>query len=1113
MQSVVRSVKPGSSLSRAIHRQNNASVLLQPTRMNTAFQQRFTITTGSAVCSNTSVPTCSNSGSTTSSLGTGRAHWAHRSYSTQQTFEGASGSSSSVTVQELEQLLAIGDFAGFQQACVAVTATIGSNKTAATKELFHFLLKTLAEQPKAFAPLASTASIPTKQDDTFDPLNSAIGILTDMGREANMGRAALQPDRSTILLLLKVATTSQEYTSLSAARAHWQSVYALVDVIRHGRLPAVMSLEQWELPDLNNVELDQALWKAMFECIQSASSAVIRENNTSRPVQFLNELNTMKFLMADQLIRLDNVVMDDGLWGFVVQALGDSESRERLENILPKLHAMDPTSAELYSNIAEALAKCGSIGRATDIMHTLSHTRDTLPSIGPFVALARHHAKTGNYEAIRHDFKVWVDKGQASDINQIRLKDIHRSMMSACAITLDRIVNMVSTTTRHRQMNTLPKDVLPAITTPPQLSWLQFNEVKYIWRQSQEAMEGIPKDEWTVEDYDTAVRITTRLNLLQPHEWGLHDYARKLFIEMKKDYKLRPLKATYITMMETTARTREYGVSRESGDTFRRVMRIFEEMTSWGGYSVQSPQDFGPLIEACFGMTSHSPFVASQWIHSNQLYTHLEKQLKFVEAKMRDILESNGVNQRSGDNNNFRSGNGFARYHDSTTMANVLAGLARADKVDEVLKRWEELPLQGIERDTKLYQTIIGASQGQDKLARYVLRTVRYQMLKEQPVVDLTPEVFTGLLNCCIRAQDPISARSLISQCSTSGKIQKTAEWYIPMVRACLMLEGMEEEGGFLLDEMRKHEMKMGGFSGSFYEFLMDYFVMKRQDYQAGREVFKDFVRSEQSRINEILTAHDSGISNGRLQAIGDEEDMNLLSTTLSDWLLTRQAQKLQMPVKHLVERVEISQRSASMLNLLVLSHIRERTQLLEHEKRSGFVSGAKDRLKDAQLVMHYLVDGGRQYSISEEKKHVDLDGSTIPGDGFLVEATPTQRDSSQWSGSSSEISLDSSLLFHSPTERLAYGDRNSHGDDESMTPGRLVFVNKYVLGEYIDTCIREGSPEMLAEADWALNTVMPRVIGRARMVRDGQRLRQALESAQQRHEQQQRLQQLGLQQ
>jgi hypothetical protein len=71
---------------------------------------------------------------------------------------------------------------------------------------------------------------------------------------------------------------------------------------------------------------------------------------------------------------------------------------------------------------------------------------------------------------------------------------------------------------------------------------------------------------------------------------------------------------------------------------------------------------------------------------------------------------------------------------------------------------------------------------------------------------------------------------------------------------------------------------------------------------------------------------------------------------------------------------------------------------------------------------------------------------------------------------------------------------------DGHSTKGKLVFVNKYVLGEYIDACIKEGSPEMLAEADWALNRIMPRVIKPERMAKDTLRLRQALENAHNRH-------------
>lgn len=216
---------------------------------------------------------------------------AARAYST-------SSASTSTTVAELEQLLAKNDLAGFQQTCVSLQ-TRGSE---IPKDVYHYLLKTLGDSPKVFAPLSSESS-------TFDPLNSAIGILTDMSREANMGRAAVQPDKDTLLLLLKVAGSKE---CIESQKDHgWESAWLLVDAIRHGRLPAIMSSDQWELPDLN-VALDRDLWKGMFECVHAAGSS-------KRTQDFQRELNTTTYLMADQLSRSHEVEMDDQLWGYVIQ--------------------------------------------------------------------------------------------------------------------------------------------------------------------------------------------------------------------------------------------------------------------------------------------------------------------------------------------------------------------------------------------------------------------------------------------------------------------------------------------------------------------------------------------------------------------------------------------------------------------------------------------------------------------------------------------------------------------------------------------------------------------------------------------------------------------------
>jgi hypothetical protein len=212
-----------------------------------------------------------------------------------------SSSPTSATLQELEQLLTKGEYEGFQQTCLTAVKN-------PTKDVYHFLLRTLAREPKALAPLQSDSSA-----GSFDPLNSAVRILTDMNYEADiLGKTGLHPDREAILLLLQVAG-SKEASALSQDTEHtrWESTRVLVDAIRHGRVPTVMSTDQWELPDLN-VELDQELWKSMFGCIHASAT-------TAAGVCFKSELDMATYLMADQLCRSPDVQMDDQLWSYVVE--------------------------------------------------------------------------------------------------------------------------------------------------------------------------------------------------------------------------------------------------------------------------------------------------------------------------------------------------------------------------------------------------------------------------------------------------------------------------------------------------------------------------------------------------------------------------------------------------------------------------------------------------------------------------------------------------------------------------------------------------------------------------------------------------------------------------
>ncbi|KAF9133170.1 hypothetical protein BGW39_010383 [Mortierella sp. 14UC] len=1100
MHSVVRTVKAGGPLSKALHTSTVASttstttsshtttLLLKPSKALAALSSRSScnrpVSKVAAYYFSTATSAGSGAGQTAKftmpMVHISRNFWTRRFYNSKPYSTSTSGGSSttSATIQELEQLLAKNDYKGFQEACIQSTSPSTTSAAPVTKEIYHFLLKTLGERPQAFASTTTTAtgSVEQGEQEILDPLNSAIGILTDMSREANvLGKAEVQPDRETLRLVLQVAGKGS-----AGGGSDWESARMLVEAVRHGRLPAVLSLDQWELPDLD-IPLDQVLWKSMFECIYSAAAG-------ARAAGLQKEVDVMTFLMADQLTRSQDVEMDDALWGYVLQTFGKAGSAAKLNDLLPRLPAIEQTSGgRLYSNVAEALANCGLTGQAAEIMSTLSRTLDTLPSIRPFTALARQHAKRGNYEAIIADEKLWVTKRQKQEEsaeNRALLADLHRSSLKASAVALDRLVRTVSKTFKDRQSDTLPDQVLAGMVAPAQLNRYQYSEATFLWARRQEALAAIPKADLTAEDYDILMRISTRLNLLLPKRCPLQNHSLTLLTEMKQQG-IKPLKSTYMTLMETMARTREYGPSREDGSVARKVMKVFEEMTVKEGYATDSPRDFLPLLESCFGMYSHSPFVAGQWMYSNQLYPVSKDALKRVEKMMRKALTTASTTDTQ--DNNSKEVN-VQQYHDRDTLASVLAGLAHGDEVEEIWQRWDDLALQGVERDAMLYQTIIGASHGQDKMAQYVLRKVRFDMLKEQPAIPMTPAIFEGLLNCCIPVQDATSVRSIISQCTSSGEIQKTAEWYAPMVRTCLMVEGMEEEGGFLLEEMRRNEMAMDTDSGAFLEFLMGYFVNKRGDYAAGQEVFKTFLKSEQSKVEKLVAESKAQKAKGNNKSSSKGGVVEV-----SEKELVWRSEKWSRPVEHLVEKVDLSPTTATMLNLLVLAQIRERAQMLELEKRSGFGAGSKDRMRDAQLVMHYLT--GETKSPSSSGTGRSSGTFTIP------DAAVESSSSSSASSSSPSLLFNSSTKASSPSTFQPATPKTSSTSASAVSnkSGSLLFINKYVLGEYIDTCIRDGSVELLDEADWALNKVMPRVIGQHRMAKDTQRLRQALENARQR--------------
>ncbi|KAF9581530.1 hypothetical protein BGW38_001419 [Lunasporangiospora selenospora] len=973
-----------------------------------------------------------------------RHSWTRQHYSTQSAGSTSSSSSSgSVTIQELEQYLAKADYEGFQRACSALqqpsSTTTRSGPGAATKEVYHFLLKTLSDTPQAFAPLSSlpstglaaAAAAGTEASQELvknDPVNYAIGVLTEM----------------------RLASSASSITAVGPGRQGWESAWILVDAIRHGRLPAVMSPDLWELPKLD-LPLTAELWKGMFECIQEAARLGGGATTTLSSHPYKSELDTTTYLMADQLMKTGNVEMDDQLWSHVLQAYGNAGAKKKILEITPRLGPIQPTNARLFAALAEALANIGATGRAMGIVQTLFSTVEILPTLDPVLAIARQHAKKGDYGLIRESYSLCEQAaarksadGSGEGYDPQQMAELARLFVQSGNVALDRMVRVNSTDFKNRQADVLPENVLPGMLTPPKLSVFERIEAEHLEKKTREMMDTIPSAEWTTEDYDQWMKVTTRLNLLDAQHWPVDKHAGLILDKMKQNG-IKPLKSTYFSLMDCLARTRQFGPSRMNGKAFDQVERVFEEMVR-EGYTPKSPQDFKPLLEACCGLYSHSPFAIGQWMYTNQLYPVSLESIHKVEQMMESALGSTSdqtldtsttASSSSGSVDTGVENTDIHLYHDSTTLATVLAGLAFGDRLEELWSRWDELPLLGVERNATLYQTVIGASQSQEKMARYVLRHLRHDLIKEQPAIPITPALLAGLLNCCIRTEDAPTARSLIAQ--FSKEIQKTSEWYEPMVRACLMIDDMEEDGLTLLEEMRNREME---HSGEFYEFMMKYLVTKRGDYAGARNLFKEFIAHEKRTLTQMLAANKRRYPSTLKE---DELDQDIPILQASYRELSNRVARNASPSRHQVERVPITPRTATLLNLLLMSHLRERGELLEMDRRmpSGFSEGPKERLRDAQAVVHYLV--------GETKTPGPIQTST--SDSVSAKA----------------------------------------GNE---TPGRLVYVNKYVLGEYIEACIKEGSPEMLQEADWALNKILPRVIGESKMAKDARRLRQSFESA-----------------
>ncbi|KAF9972556.1 hypothetical protein BGZ73_004307 [Actinomortierella ambigua] len=942
-------------------------------------------------------------------------------------FEHTSVGSESVTVKNLRDLLEKNDVAGFHAACKALetnthalasaarsatSGAMGMSKAVAAspvaKDTFHFLLETMASHPALFTDEAAGAT----------PISSAIGLVTDMSEASSaIGNDHLRPDKEILLSLLRVASASA-----CELPSQGQPAWIVVDAIRHGRLPVLTSSDQWELPK-HDVALDKDLWIALFNTAQAAGRQLGAEQST-----------TMAHQLADQLCKgIQSVEMDDQLWQHVIKAFGDSKSVSSIDRILQSLPPIGEAKPEVYARVAEGFAKNNRLLEAFRMLQAVKDQYGQLPMVDPVAALAKQYATKGNISAIRHIFSTFKGQGPngADMINAQGWHDLNRIKMRACANTLTIMLEWVSAEFRRNHSDHMPTSVLSVLGSPGQLSKAEYNHARFAYVNFREAESQLPASEWTLDDYDTAFQVFSRLNLLHAKEWPLERNALPLLYGMREKG-LKPLRSSYITLMDAMARSRQFNANRENGQAFKRVLRLMHMMEE-DGHRLNKAQDFQPLLETCFGYYPSSPFAPGLFMYINNHISVWPEGLRKAESLMKKKLGSKMASDKYHHNQDVGE-----RFHDAATLATVLAGLTHGGEVVENWERWRNLPLEGIQRTPTMYQAMIAASRMHLTSAEYCLKVVRYEMLKEYPPVPMNSDIFAGLLDCCIRAKDAQAAKSVIAQ--AQPHMQKNAAWMGPMVKACLWLPELQEEGSFMLQQLKENT---GNLSTDMYTYLMDYLVNRKQDYRASHEVFNDFVRSERERVLSIQLGSadqpDAVLCERPGLVSGDEAFM-------SDEEVRHRQLVQQLPVDHVIETLDISPRTAPMVNLLALSHVREWVDAMAAKKR---------RKKNAPMTPkeQERYEAGER-SFKEAHDIMGILTKTLSRTRKLVYATHDQQDETVSSMSKS----------------------STNGSNKDNTSS-LLYVNKYVLGEYISACLKAGTEESLKEAELMMRRVLPRVV------------------------------------
>ncbi|CAG8615813.1 3871_t:CDS:2 [Ambispora gerdemannii] len=636
------------------------------------------------------------------------------------------------------------------------------------------------------------------------------------------------PTKEIYKILLEAVLNSKDY---------YLSLYIAKALINH-RVPFLTKERETTDAAIHNLPMshvvcDPELWQYILRAMTSSKKlysfwAVSSPFSTRERIPDFKEVEEM----ARQFLETTRRPFSIETWRVIIRGMGAYQrGGSEFLDFLQLVRTEIPINPEIGTEIIWALARKGLAREALGYINqaTSKFGPRPLSSKEPIYALASLCANKGNVNRTKELLSMmhlwvndWALKKKWVELSKIKIT--MRTYLQALAneVTLhmhpDKDKRVVS------RFSTDPDD--PAAKGESLID-SQFYKS---WKDLLARLSNL--DTKDRENIDLIIQFQVFANFLNHKSFPMKT-AMEMLKNMREKEVLQPEFNTFKIVLEGFANSPEFSIHNVQNQNqklrIEYALEIFEMMKSYG-YDVDRLDTFRPLLQACLPpferktskyIESWGPLVGTE---SDVVWKKPQKPIPRI-FEIEKMIDDSKLPV------------------DYELISTLLEQLGSAGLYKTMWKRWSDLATSGIRRHEKLYETVFYAAAIDYSEAQYAVNVVRYQMSREVPPVTPTLEIYTAMLQCCVRIDDTCNINE-ISQ--TMRKIiDKThnprvrSKWYVPIVNAYLHNPELVPQGKLLVSQLLRND---GLICFPLWRTLMYYYNDTHLDLKSAKKTFEAYV-------------------------------------------------------------------------------------------------------------------------------------------------------------------------------------------------------------------------------------------------------------------------------